>query len=48
VEADSEGISHSTKFVLIDKDARIRGYYDSGEDSTVATILRDAAGLAKE
>ena len=48
VEADSEAIFHSTKFVLIDKEARIRGYYDSGEDSTVATLLRDAAGLTKE
>jgi protein SCO1/2 len=48
VESDSDGISHSTKFVLIDKAARIRGYYDSAEDSTVATILHDAAGLAGE
>lgn len=48
IEADSDAISHSTKFVLIDKSATIRGYYDSGDDSTSVLLLRDAFELAKE
>ena len=48
VEADSNAVTHSTKFVLIDKKALIRGYYDSSDDTTGERLLEDARTLAKE
>ncbi len=48
VEADSDAIAHSTKFVLIDKEAAVRGYYDSGDDSTLTRLVADARALIKE
>lgn len=48
VEADTDAITHSTKFVLIDTDLTIRGYYDSGDDSTLIQLMADARALAKE
>ena len=48
IEADSDAIAHSTKFVLLDKEASIRGYYDSGDDSVSAELIHDARGLTRE
>ena len=48
VEADSDAIAHSTKFVLIDKGSTIRGYYDSGDDSTLTRLIADAKALGEE
>lgn len=45
IAADSDAIAHSTKFVLIDKEANIRGYYDSGDDSSLAQLIFDAQTL---
>jgi len=42
------GMDHSTRFVLIDKKARIRGYYGIAEGDPVAKIAKDAARLEKE
>ena len=39
---------HSTRFVLVDKKGRIRGYYSIGSDDPVAHLLADAARLAQE
>jgi len=41
-------ISHSSKFVLIDKAGKIRGYYDSGEPFQLKAMVRSAERLAKE
>jgi protein SCO1/2 len=39
------GISHGTQLVLVDRDGRIRGYYDPQEAGAVDRIVRDAALL---
>jgi len=39
---------HSGKFVLVDGQGRIRGYYDSEEPGELAQLERDAARLATE
>ena len=41
-------MDHSTRFVLIDKKERIRGYYGITDDDSMANISRDAARLEKE
>lgn len=41
-------MDHSTRFVLIDKKQRIRGYYGITDGDPVARIARDAARLEKE
>jgi protein SCO1/2 len=33
---------HSSKFVLVDRDAVIRGYYDSADEGELQRLLRDA------
>lgn len=46
---DIEGenaILHSQKFVLVDQHAAIRGYYDSEDDASMKTLVRDARILA--
>ncbi|HEX3719644.1 MAG TPA: SCO family protein [Verrucomicrobiae bacterium] len=39
---------HSTKLVLIDKEGRIRGYFDGETPDSVAQIIADAKSLARE
>jgi protein SCO1/2 len=41
-------MDHSTRFVLVDKKGRIRGYYGIAEGNPVDKIARDAARLEKE
>jgi len=46
---DGEGlITHSDRFVLIDPDLQIRGYYHGTEAESVQQLLRDIGTLAKE
>lgn len=48
-EAEPNGmIPHSPRFVLVDKDARIRGYYDSREIEAFARLKNDIDSLLKE
>jgi protein SCO1/2 len=42
------GMDHSTRFVLVDKLGRIRGYYGIAEGNPVDKIAKDAARLEKE
>jgi protein SCO1/2 len=42
------GMDHSTRFVLVDKKGRIRGYYGIAEGDPVAKVAHDAARLEKE
>jgi protein SCO1 len=42
------GMDHSTRFVLVDRKGRIRGYYGIAEGDPVERIARDAARLEKE
>lgn len=41
-------MDHSTRFVLVDKQGRVRGYYGMTEDDPVAHITHDAARLEHE
>jgi protein SCO1/2 len=47
-EPDMEDVLHSSKFVLLDRDARIRGYYDGEDPATVAQLAADIRWLLKE
>ncbi|MEI9973131.1 MAG: SCO family protein, partial [Ignavibacteriota bacterium] len=40
-------LTHSTRFVLIDRQRRIRGFYDYGEDGFVPQLLHDVRQLQK-
>jgi protein SCO1/2 len=39
---------HSTRFVLVDRKSRIRGYYDSSDQETMSQLVKDALALRKE
>jgi protein SCO1/2 len=43
--SDSEPITHSSRFVLVDKKGRIRGYYDGTDDADVKRLTNDARQL---
>lgn len=46
---DGEGlITHSDRFVLVDGDLQIRGYYHGTEPESVQRLLRDITTLTKE
>ena len=40
-------IGHAEYFLLVDRQGRVRGAYDSKDDARVAQLTRDAAALAK-
>lgn len=41
-------LDHSTRFVLIDRSARIRGYYSFTDDGFLKTLLRDLNQVERE
>lgn len=41
-------LEHSTKYVLIDKKMRIRGYYDSFDPDEIQKLVSDIKDLARE
>jgi protein SCO1/2 len=41
-------MQHSTRFVLVDRQGRIRGYYDTSDSSSIAKVIADATALAEE
>jgi len=45
--AAAEPITHSTRFVLVDGKARIRGYYDAFDPDSVARLQRDLDALQR-
>jgi protein SCO1 len=45
--AEHYGISHGSHLVLVDGQARIRGYYRSSDDAEMARLVEDAARLAQ-
>jgi protein SCO1/2 len=42
---EAEPITHSSRFVLVDKDARIRGYYNGSEEEDLKRLIEDAKRL---
>jgi protein SCO1/2 len=42
----AEPILHSTRFVLVDGEGRIRGYYDAFDEESMKKLLRDLETLA--
>lgn len=42
-----EPITHSTRFVLVDAEGRIRGFYDAFEQDSLRQLERDLARLAR-
>jgi protein SCO1/2 len=47
-DTDANGIiPHSSRFVLMDKEARIRGYYDSRDPEAVLRLKNDVENLVK-
>jgi len=43
-----EPMFHSTRFVLVDKRGRIRGFYDGTKDAEIKNLFKDIAQLKKE
>lgn len=41
-------LEHSTRFVLIDRASKVRGYYQSDEDGAIPRLIADARALAAE
>jgi len=41
-------LEHSTRFVLVDRQSRIRGYYDTSESRTIPRLIQDIHALAQE
>jgi protein SCO1/2 len=41
-------MEHSTRFVLVDRQSRIRGYYDTSESRAIARLIDDIHALARE
>jgi protein SCO1/2 len=41
-------LQHSTRFVLVDRQSRIRGYYETSEPGAIAKIIDDIHVLARE
>ena len=39
-------LQHSTRFVLIDRDSKVRGYYETSEPDAITRIIADAKKLA--
>lgn len=44
----NEQITHSTKFVLVDADGKIRGYYDSNDEQEMLKLKQHAGELAED
>ncbi|HEX6896462.1 MAG TPA: SCO family protein [Bryobacteraceae bacterium] len=41
-------LEHSTRFVLVDRQSRIRGYYDTSEAGSIPKVIEDIQALARE
>lgn len=41
-------LQHSTRFVLVDRASRIRGYYDTSESNAISRVIADVYELARE
>ncbi len=48
VATGNDPIIHSNRFVLVDRENRIRGYYDSFDDVDIERLLSDVRAVLKE
>ena len=48
MQASGQAVMHSSKFVLIDREGGIRGYYDSESGNFPAMLLKEAQTLLEE
>lgn len=46
-QPDEDTILHSTSFVLVDRDANIRGYYEGGESNDLDRLVKDTRVLSR-
>jgi protein SCO1/2 len=44
----SASMEHSTRFVLVDRQGRIRGYYDTSDAPSIPKLISDISVLARE
>jgi protein SCO1/2 len=44
----NSSLQHSTRFVLVDRQSRIRGYYDTSESRAISRLISDIYALARE
>ncbi len=44
----NSSLQHSTRFVLVDRQSRIRGYYDTSESRAISRLISDVYALARE
>jgi protein SCO1/2 len=42
------GLQHSTRFVLVDKNSHIRGYYETSEAGAIPKLIADIHALGRE
>ena len=43
----NSSLQHSTRFVLVDRQSRIRGYYDTSESRAISRLISDVYALAR-
>ena len=41
-------LQHSTRFVLVDRQGHIRGYYETSESSAIPKVIADVYELARQ
>lgn len=46
--APDQTVTHSSRFVLVDKKGKIRGYYEGSDPAKMDQLVRDARALLKE
>ena len=44
-ETEPDMLTHSSRLALVDRDGRIRGYYDAGDDAAMRQLRKDAKAL---
>jgi protein SCO1 len=44
----NSSLQHSTRFVLVDRQSRIRGYYDTSESRAISRLISDIYALARD
>jgi len=41
-------LQHSTRFVLVGRDSRVRGYYETSEPDAISRLIKDARALLRD